>query len=150
MRMKPNSLRLYEILGERIQTDIPISFGWLSRFLINSLTFPKSSAVPLDGWNCHLESRNHNNIIHMDSSIKKDQVVISDAKEKLSDILMALSWRDIARTYFGKSSSWLYHKLDGIKSDGTPGGGFSPEEAIKLKEALRDLADRINKAASSL
>ena len=110
MRMKRNSLRLYEIL----------------------------------------ESRNYNNIIRMDSTIKKDQVVISDAKEKLSDILMALSWRDIARTYFGKSSSWLYHKLDGIKSDGTQGGGFSPEEAIKLKEALRDLADRINKAASSL
>ena len=81
---------------------------------------------------------------------KKDEVIISDAKARLSDILMALSWREIARNYFGKSSSWLYHKLDGIKSDGTPGGGFTPDEAKKLKNALNDLAERINKAASSL
>lgn len=86
----------------------------------------------------------------MNPTVPKNNIVISDAKAKLSDILMALSWRDIARNYFGKSSSWLYHKLDGIKSDGSPGGGFTPEEAEKLKAALMDLAARINKAASSL
>lgn len=76
--------------------------------------------------------------------------VISDAKQRLDDILLAISWREIARTYFGKSSSWLYHKLDGIKSDGSKGGGFTPEEAKMLAEALNDTADRIRKAASSL
>lgn len=76
--------------------------------------------------------------------------VVTDAKKRLNDILLAISWREIARTYFGKSSSWLYHKLDGIKSDGTYGGGFSPEEAEQLSNALNDLADRIKKAASSL
>ena len=35
-------------------------------------------------------------------------------KSKLSDILLSITWRDIARRYFGKSSSWLYHKMDGI------------------------------------
>ncbi|MCM1295850.1 MAG: DUF5053 domain-containing protein [Muribaculaceae bacterium] len=76
--------------------------------------------------------------------------VISDAKQRLDDILLAISWREIARTYFGKSSSWLYHKLDGIKSDGSKGGGFTPEEAKMLADALNDTADRIRKAASSL
>lgn len=77
-------------------------------------------------------------------------MVITDAKQRLDDILLAISWREIARTYFGKSSSWLYHKLDGIKSDGTKGGGFTPEEAEQLKAALNDLANRINTAASLL
>ncbi|MDE5796962.1 MAG: DUF5053 domain-containing protein [Muribaculaceae bacterium] len=76
--------------------------------------------------------------------------ILTDAKSKLQDILVAISWREIARNYFGKSSSWLYHKLDGIKSDGTPGGGFSEIERIQLKEALEDLAARINTAASKL
>lgn len=76
--------------------------------------------------------------------------VINDAKQRLSDILVEVSWREIARRYFGKSSSWLYHKLDGIKSDGSSGGGFTPNEAEMLKLALNDLANRINIAASQL
>lgn len=87
---------------------------------------------------------------NMETGVISKSTVIEDAKSRLSDILVAVSWREIARTYFGKSASWLYHKLDGIKSDGSQGGGFSPEEALKLKEALNDLADRINKAASLL
>lgn len=79
-----------------------------------------------------------------------EKTIISDAKTKLSDILIEISWREIARSYFGKSSSWLYHKLNGIKSDGTEGGGFSPSEAQRLKEALLDLSSRIEKAANSL
>lgn len=86
----------------------------------------------------------------METSIATQTDVIRDAKVRLSDILIAISWREIARTYFGKSASWLYHKLDGIKSDGTQGGGFSPEEAEQLKAALNDLANRINSAASLL
>lgn len=73
-----------------------------------------------------------------------------DAKARLSDILVEVSWREIARRYFGKSSSWLYHKLDGIRGDGSQGGGFTSEEALQLKNALNDLATRISKAASRL
>ncbi len=75
--------------------------------------------------------------------------LIVDAKSRLSDILVEISWREIARRYFGKSSSWLYHKLDGIKGDGSQ-GGFTPEETLQLKEALTDLASRISNAASKL
>ena len=76
--------------------------------------------------------------------------ILTDAKARLQDILVSISWRELARKYFGKSSSWLYHKLDGIKSDGTQGGGFTEAERTQLKEALNDLADRIKAAAQKL
>lgn len=84
----------------------------------------------------------------MESTINAPLLV--DAKSRLSDILVEVSWREIARRYFGKSSSWLYHKLDGIKGDGSQGGGFTPEETQQLKDALNDLATRITTAASRL
>lgn len=84
----------------------------------------------------------------METMIQAKQI-IPDVKQRMSDILIAVSWREIARTYFGKSSSWLYHKLDGI--DGNGGiGGFTPDEALQLKGALCDLSDRIRRAADTL
>lgn len=64
-------------------------------------------------------------------------------KDKLKDILMLLSWREIARQYFSKSSSWLYHKLDGIDP-------IKPEEKQKLKDSLMDISERIRKTAENL
>lgn len=81
--------------------------------------------------------------------MENKEIVVSDAKSRLSDILVAISWREIARTYFGKSSSWLYHKLDGVKGDGSD-GGFTQSEIQQLKDSLEDLAQRITKAASKL
>ena len=49
----------------------------------------------------------------------------SKVKEKLEDILFIVSWREIARGYFGKSSSWLYHKLDGIDGNGGVAGDIA-------------------------
>ena len=70
-------------------------------------------------------------------------------KVRLQDILLSITWRDIARRYFGKSSSWLYHKLDGI--DGNGGKSDStPDEAQQLKSALYDLSDRIRAAADCI
>lgn len=70
-------------------------------------------------------------------------------KQKLYDLLVAISWADLSRTYFGKSSSWLYHKMDGRDGNGKP-TEFSPEEAQQLKGALCDLSDRIRRAADSI
>lgn len=77
------------------------------------------------------------------------KTLATDVKAKMSDILTAISWRELARTYFGKSSSWLYHKLDGIDGNGGA-GGFTPEEALQLKGALCDLSDRLRRAADSI
>ena len=75
--------------------------------------------------------------------------VRTDMKVRLGDILMALSWREIAKNYFGKSSSWLYHKMDGIDGNGGV-GGFSDSEAMQLKDALIDLSDRIRAATDRI
>lgn len=77
------------------------------------------------------------------------KAVIPDMKKRMADIFSSISWRELARIYFDKSSSWLYHKMDGIDGNGRS-GGFTPEEAKQLKEALLDLSDRIRRAADSI
>lgn len=70
-------------------------------------------------------------------------------KSQLSDILLAVSWSDLSRTYFGKSNSWLYHKLDGVDGNKRP-TEFTEEERLRLKGALVDLAGRIRRAADTI
>lgn len=70
-------------------------------------------------------------------------------KAQLADILMHVSWGDISREYFGKSGSWLYHKLNGIDGNKKP-TEFTIEERYQLKGALCDLADRIRRAADNI
>lgn len=76
-------------------------------------------------------------------------VIVSDMKQKMQDILMTISWRDFANTYFQRSSSWLYHKMDGIDGNGGK-GGFNEEEAQQMRGALIDLSNRIRRAAESI
>ena len=70
-------------------------------------------------------------------------------RQKLYDLLVAISWADLSRTYFGKSSSWLYHKMDGRDGNGKP-TTFTTEEQEQLKGALIDLSNRIRKAAETI
>ena len=70
-------------------------------------------------------------------------------KARLQDILLAISWADLSKTYFGKSNSWLYHKLDGVDGNKKP-TEFTNEERYQLKGALTDLAARIRRAADSI
>lgn len=70
-------------------------------------------------------------------------------KARLQDILMHVSWGDISREYFGKSGSWLYHKLDGIDGNKKP-IDFTVEERYQLKGALIDLSERIRRAADTI
>lgn len=73
----------------------------------------------------------------------------TNAKQKLYDIIVDINLSKLANRYFGKSSGWLYHKLDGSDGNGKE-TDFSPEELQQLKGALCDLADRIRKAADTL
>lgn len=70
-------------------------------------------------------------------------------KKKMEDVLLSISWRDLANRYFEKSGSWLYHKLDGIDGNGKP-TEFTEEEKFMLKGALTDLSDRIRRTADSI
>ena len=75
--------------------------------------------------------------------------VITDMKQRMGDILLAVSWRDIARNYFCKSSSWFYHRMDGIDGNGGV-GGFTASEAETMRNALLDLSRRIQDAAARI
>ena len=81
--------------------------------------------------------------------IIQQQVEAKTMKQKLADLLVAISWADLSRTYFGKSNSWLYHKMNGIDGNGKP-TDFTEEEKETLKGALCDLSNRIRIAADSI
>lgn len=70
-------------------------------------------------------------------------------KQTLSDILLDISWARVSTRYFGKSRSWLHQKLDGVNSNGGE-GGFSEIERNQLRNALKDLATRIDAAANRI
>ena len=70
-------------------------------------------------------------------------------KQRLQDILLSVAWREVANTYFDRSASWLYHKLDGIDGNGGV-GGFTDKEKEQLRGALVDLSDRIRRAADNI
>ena len=85
----------------------------------------------------------------MEFAAKTNQVKDSAVKQRIQDIQLLVSWREIARTYFVKSSSWLYHKLDGI--DANRGvGGFTEEEKVMLRGALCEVSNRIRAAADRI
>ena len=70
-------------------------------------------------------------------------------KQGLSDIIMDISWAKISKKYFGKSSSWIYHKLDGIDGNGSK-SDFTYSEKLQLKNALYDFSERIRRAAETI
>ena len=82
-------------------------------------------------------------------TIMKCPVIVTDMKKKVSDIQMAISWRDFANTYFHRSSSWFYHKMDGIDGNGGE-GGFNEEEVEQMRGALIDLSNRIRRVAEKI
>lgn len=85
----------------------------------------------------------------MEIVVRQKQNLITDMKQRMRDISLCISWREIANNYYKKSSSWLYHKLDGIDGNGGV-GGFTPEEADILYGALNDTADRLRRAAEKI
>ena len=80
---------------------------------------------------------------------KNKQAKDNTVKQRLQDILLSVSWREVANTYFDRSASWLYHKLDGIDGNGGV-GGFTDKEKEQLRGALVDLSDRIRRAADNI
>ena len=85
----------------------------------------------------------------METTVLEKAAVVSDMKKRIGDILMLVSWREFSNTYFSKSSSWFYHKMDGIDGNGGV-GGFTPGEVEQMRGALIDLSNRIRSAAENI
>ena len=61
--------------------------------------------------------------------------------EKLGEITDMVSMAYIAKAYFGKSRSWLAHKMNGNIVNGKT-SQFSPDELAILRTALQDMSKK--------
>ena len=80
----------------------------------------------------------------------ESRVIVSNdsVRQVLADIYEDINWAYLAKNYFGKSRSWLYHKFSGM-NNGKP-DDFSDVDREKLKGALCDIADRLRRTAETL
>lgn len=67
----------------------------------------------------------------------------------LKDIILYLKWGNISKDYLGYSRGWIYQRLNGYDGNGNP-CDFTPVQKEQLREALRDLADKIRQTADNL
>ena len=72
----------------------------------------------------------------------------SSVRQGLQDVYEEVNWAYLAKNYFGKSRSWLYHKFSG-RNNGVQ-DDFNENDRNTLREALHDIANRINAAAERL
>lgn len=86
-----------------------------------------------------------NNMEIMEADV---MVATGNVRKALSDVYEDINWAYLAKNYFGKSRSWLYHKFSGM-NNGKP-DDFSDIDREKLKGALYDIADRLKKTADTL
>ena len=68
-------------------------------------------------------------------------------REKVETLSEALSLKYIAKKYFGKSSAWLYQRLNGNMVNGRK-SFFSMKEIAQFKAALNDLSSKLSAAAA--
>lgn len=80
---------------------------------------------------------------------KSSRPAVRDLKPALGELVYDLEWAPVARKYFDRSPSWIYNKLKCIDGNGGV-GGFTDEEAEKLRGALCDMADRLRDAAAKI
>ncbi len=69
--------------------------------------------------------------------------------QQMDEIFDIITWGDLARTYFDKSASWFYHKMQGRDGNGKP-TSFTYAERVQLRGALMDVADRIRRTADTI
>lgn len=70
------------------------------------------------------------------------------ARQVLADVYEEVNWAYLAKNYFGKSRSWLYHKFSGMNNGVED--DFSDIDRNTLKAALKDIACRVDAAADRL
>lgn len=78
---------------------------------------------------------------------RPDSEKVFDLKEQ--DIMKVLKGSYIAKRFFGRSRSWLCHKLNHDIINGKP-DDFTPEERAKLKDALDTIAYEIQILSDNL
>jgi hypothetical protein len=80
---------------------------------------------------------------------EQDEIRKELMREKLADVLPAISVSYLAKHYFGKSASWFYQRMNGNKVNGKP-AVFTPDELHTLGDALKDMGGRLNAVSLTL
>lgn len=83
--------------------------------------------------------------------IRLNNALIREARLRkvIERVYDAVSWSYIAKTYFGKSRSWLNQRLNGFMVNGKE-AQFTQEELNRLRTALFDLSKNIENTALEL
>lgn len=68
----------------------------------------------------------------------EEEVTEYSIRQKMGPLADAINFAFIAREYFGKSRSWLYHKIKGDIVNGKP-ASFTPGEKETFFNALNDI-----------
>lgn len=71
------------------------------------------------------------------------------ARKLMEPVLPFISVSALAKMYFGKSASWFHQRLNGNIVHGKP-VSFTDGELATLARALRDMADKMQQAASNV
>lgn len=74
-----------------------------------------------------------------DINARAEEVLV---REKMEAILPMISVSYLAKHYFGRSSSWLYQRINGNRVHGKP-AKFTTQELDKLRHALREISQSI-------
>jgi hypothetical protein len=80
---------------------------------------------------------------HLEADIKDYTL-----KQQLGELSDAINFAYVARHYFGKSKAWLYQRMKGNIVNGKH-AQFTPEEREIFNNALKDLGEKLESAASS-
>lgn len=71
-----------------------------------------------------------------------------EVRKILSETLPFISVSEFAKTYFGKSASWLHQRINGNEVHGKT-ATFTESELHQLADALKDVAGKLTKAATA-
>lgn len=81
----------------------------------------------------------------MEVTVREQRATV---RQVLADVYEEVNWAYLAKKYFGKSRSWLYHKFSGMNNG--VADDFNEIDRERLKTSLQDIAGRIMQAADRL
>lgn len=81
----------------------------------------------------------------MHNELKSIEQVLT-VRKQLESVLPFISVSALAKSYFGKSSSWFYQRLNGNVVHGKP-AAFTEDELKTLNHALQDISMKLSNVA---
>ncbi len=72
-----------------------------------------------------------------------------EVRNILGEMTDALSLSYLAKKYFEKDKTWLYHRLNNSNVNGKP-ASFSQQELIILADSLKDLSSKLSDISSNI